>query len=411
MQKGVVEGFQFVKKVSVAIIGAGPYGLSLAAHLAARKIEHRIFGQPMRFWSAIAEAGGERYLKSYCFGTNISAPTPGYSFADYNRPRGLQTFEPCSMENFTAYGRWFQQDLVPWVEKADVERLDRQAGGFVLSLADGSRCDADNVVIATGLSGFAHVPGPLGSLPAGLVTHTSAVSSFAAFKGRDVAVVGAGQSALEAAALLFEAGARPQLLVREDTILWQTRVSRERSLWRRVRSPIAGLGTGPKAWTLTHFPGALHSVPDAWRTRFTKSHLPAEGAWWLRNRVEDKFPAHRGVTVIEASAAGSRAALKLRDAKDGGERHLLVDHVVAGTGYDIHVDRLGFIEKKLRGAIALLERSPKLNAFFESSVPGLHFIGPASAMSFGPLFRFVVGAEYSAQVLSVGLAPRALQAA
>src|SRR5712692_3074649 len=242
-----------MNKVAVAIIGAGPYGLSLAAHLAARNIEHRIFGRPMKFWSGIAEAGGERYLKSYCFGTNISAPTPGHTFADYNRPRGLETFEPCSMENFTAYGRWFQQSLVPWVEDVDVKFLDRQTGAFVLTLADGGRCDADRVVIATGLSGFARIPPPLRSLPEALVAHTSEISRFAAFKGRDVAVIGAGQSALEAAALLFEAGARPQLLVREDTILWQTRVLRERSLWRRLRSPIAGLGTGPKAWALTHF--------------------------------------------------------------------------------------------------------------------------------------------------------------
>jgi thioredoxin reductase len=400
-----------VKKVSVAIIGAGPYGLSLAAHLAARNIEHRIFGRPMQFWSRIAEAGGERYLKSYCFGTNISAPSPGYTFADHNRPRGLETFEPCSMQNFAAYGRWFQQNLVPLVEDVDVERLDRQAGGFVLALADGSRCDADRVVIATGLSGFAHIPPLLGSLPAALVAHTSDISSFAAFKGRDVAVLGAGQSALEAAALLFEAGARPQLLVREDAILWQTRVSRERSMWRQVRSPIAGLGTGPKAWALTNFPGAMHNVPDAWRTRFTKSHLPAEGAWWLRNRVEDKFPIHRGVTVVEALEAGGRAALTLRMAKGGFQRKLVVDHIVAGTGYNIDVERLAFIEKKLRGAIARLERSPRLNASFESSVPGLHFIGPASAMSFGPLFRFVVGAEYSVQALSACLVPGASQVA
>jgi cation diffusion facilitator CzcD-associated flavoprotein CzcO len=400
-----------VRKVSVAIIGAGPYGLSLAAHLAARNIEHRIFGHPMRFWSRIAEAGGERYLKSYCFGTNISAPAPGYTFADYNGPRGLETFEPCSMANFTAYGRWFQQSLVPRVEDVDVERLERQGGGFVLTLADGSRCDADSVVIATGLSGFSSLPPLLRSLPAARVVHTSDITSFAAFRGRDVAVIGAGQSALEAAALLFEAGARPQLMVREDAILWQTRVSRERSLWRQVRSPIAGLGTGPKAWTLTHFPGAMHNLPDAWRTSFTKSHLPAEGAWWLRSRVENRFPIHLGATVVAAVEAGSRAALKLRLAKDGSERELLVDHVVAGTGFDIDVERLAFIEARLRGAIARLERSPRLNASFQSSVPGLYFIGPTSAMSFGPLFRFVVGADYSAQVLAACLAPRASQAA
>jgi hypothetical protein len=155
----------------------------------------------------------------------------------------------------------------------------------------------------------------------------------------------------------------------------------------------------------------MHNVPDAWRTRFTKTHLPAEGAWWLRNRVENKFPIHLGVSVTEAVEAGSRAALKLRIAKDGNERQLLVDHVVAGTGFDVDVERLAFIEKKLRGAIARLERSPRLNASSESSVSGLYFIGPASAMSFGPLFRFVVGAEYSVQVLSACLASRALQAA
>ena len=69
-----------MSKVAVAIIGAGPYGLSLAAHLAARNVEHRIFGRPMQFWSDIAEAGGERYLKSFCFGTNISTPEPRLFF-------------------------------------------------------------------------------------------------------------------------------------------------------------------------------------------------------------------------------------------------------------------------------------------------------------------------------------------
>jgi cation diffusion facilitator CzcD-associated flavoprotein CzcO len=366
----------------------------------------------MQFWSRIAGAGGDRYLKSYCFGTNISAPMPGYSFADYNGPRGLETFEPCSMQNFAAYGQWFQQNVVPWVEDVDVERLDRQTAGFVLSLADGSRCEAERVVIATGLSGFSYVPDLFAKLPAPLVVHTSDVSSFAAFKGRDIAVIGAGQSALEAAALLFEAGARPQLLVREDEIFWQTRVSRERSLWRRMRSPIAGLGTGPKAWTLTRFPGAMHNLPDTWRTRFTRGHLPPEGAWWLRNRVEDKFPIHCGVHVVQALEADGRAALTLRDtSKNGLDRRLVVDHVVAGTGYDIDVDRFSFIENGLRASITRLKRYPRLDASFESSVPGLHFIGPASAMSFGPLFRFVVGADYSAQVLSDRVAPRASQAA
>src|SRR5208282_2532564 len=116
----------------IAIIGAGPYGLSLAAHLAARNIEHRIFGYPMQFWSQIADAGGERYLKSYCFGANISAPTRG----------------ACSIGDFAGYGRWLQKFNVPWVEANNVSKLARQDGRFAVTLADGQQFLASDAVIA-----------------------------------------------------------------------------------------------------------------------------------------------------------------------------------------------------------------------------------------------------------------------
>ena len=388
----------------IAIIGAGPYGLSVAAHMAERGIEHRIFGSPMQFWSQIAEAGGERYLKSYCFGTNISTPKPGYSFADYSDPRGLETFEPCSIGDFAGYGKWFQQNNVPWVENYDVTSMSRKNGQFSIILTSGEELPASDVVIATGLSYFAHVPSILSVLPAPLVTHTSKIIRFDGFRGRRVAVIGAGQSALEAAALLSEFGASPQLLIRERSVLWQSRVSKSRSVWRNLRSPISGLGTGPKAWALTRFPGAMHRVPAAWRTRFVKNHLPPEGAWWLRKRVENQVPVHTQTLIIDAFERDGQAVLRLRTGKDSCEHQLVVDNVIAGTGYDLSVDRLEFLDQGLRSSIARLERAPRLNPVFEASVPGLHFIGPASAMSFGPLFRFVVGAEYTARRVCARLA-------
>lgn len=399
-----------MRRIAVAIIGAGPYGLSLAAHLAARNVEHRIFGSPMRFWSDVAEAGGERYLRTYCFGTNISTPHPGFSFADYSRPRGLETFEPCSIRDFATYGHWFQQAKVPWVEPVDVAHVAAPARGFTVTLENGERLDADRVVVATGLAGFASVPPAIAALPPAVASHTSRISNFAAFKGRDVAVLGAGQSALEAAALLLEVGARPQLLVREDAIRWMSRVPQARSLWRRLRSPISSLGSGPKAWALARFPGALHRLPAAWRTRLIKNHLPPEGAWWLRERVENRMPVHVDSTVTGAREVDGRAALRLRVANDGVERELLVDHVIAGTGYDIDVERLVFLDSTLRGAIQRLGRAPSLNANFETSVPGLSVIGPSSAVSFGPLFRFVAGSEYTARVVSAHLSAQPLPA-
>jgi len=235
-----------VSQPDTVIIGAGPYGLSLAAHLAAKNVSHRIFGRPMHFWSQIAAAGGERYLKSFCFGTDISTPARGFSFADYSRPRGLETFEPCSIKDFADYGLWFQQNHVERMETLDVVKVDRRDTGFAVTLESGELIFASRVVIATGLAGFARSPSEIAPLAPDLVHHTSAIERFSDFRGRDIAVLGAGQSALEAAALLQEAGARPQLIIREPSISWMTRISPHGNLWRRIRSPISDLGTGPK---------------------------------------------------------------------------------------------------------------------------------------------------------------------
>jgi thioredoxin reductase len=395
-----------LNKVAVAIIGAGPYGLSLAAHLAARNVANRIFGRPMLFWSRIAAAGTGRYLKSFCFGTDLSTPNPGFSFADYSRPRGLETIEPCSIGDFAAYGRWFQQANVPWVESVDVLRVAPRANGFVVTLTTGERFIADEVVIATGLGGYEYMPPGLASLLPHLATHTASIGAFSAFKDRNIAVIGAGQSALEAAALLHEAGARPQLLVRDDAIRWHSRAGQARSLWRRLRSPISKLGSGPKAWALSNFPGAMHRCPAGLRTRFVRSHLPAEGAWWLRDRVESLVPIRFGTTIVKAHESSGEAILQLRQT-NGHEYQLTVDQVIAGTGYIVDVKCLEILDEPLRRAIQCIARAPRLGATFESSVPGLRFIGTASAMSFGPLFRFVAGAEYTARIVSAQLAKRA----
>jgi hypothetical protein len=150
----------------------------------------------------------------------------------------------------------------------------------------------------------------------------------------------------------------------------------------------------------------MHRMPEGFRTRFVKTHLPAEGAWWLRERFENRVPVHFSTTVIEARELDDKVALKVRNAKTEEMRQMEVDHVIAGSGYDIAVDRLNFLDPALRAAIVRIERSPKLDTHFESSVQGLSFVGPSSAMSFGPLFRFVVGADYTARTVSAHLASR-----
>ena len=394
------------RKPPVAIIGGGPYGLSLASHLADRNVAHRIFGQPMAFWSHIAKAGARRYLKSYCFGTNISSPRPGFSFADYNTPRGLETYEPCSIANFADYGQWFQQNQVDWIEPVNVTKVRQWRQGFILTLSNGDEVEASEVVVATGLSNFAKMPQALRALPGAVAMHTAHVDGFAAFQGLEVAVVGAGQSALEAAALLHEAGASPRLLVRDPSISWMTQGSRTPTLWQRIRSPISALGGGPKAWALTQLPGAFRQLPASGRKLFLKNFLPPEGAWWLRERVENVAPVDYDTIVVDGRTVGNRVSLRLQ--RGAEKRELLVDRVIAGTGYDVNVDRIPFLAPELRSAVARQGGAPRLDASFQSSVPGLRFVGPTSSMSLGPMFRFVAGAEYTARTVANALSRTAL---
>ena len=271
----------------------------------------------MQFWTNVAEAADRRYLKSFCFATNISSPAKGYTLPDYNKPRGLETFEPCSMSNFAAYGRWFQENNVSSLVPENVINIELVNQTFQLTLSNGERLSTMNVVLATGLSYYACLPANLAALPSTVVTHTSAISSFEPFKRARVAIVGAGQSALEAAALLYEVGAQPFLIVREPGVRWLTRTPKDRSMWQQVRRPISGLGVGPKSWMLHNFPGALQKLPDDLRHKLTSRHLVPDGAWWLRSRVEKLVPVYTSTIISEGHVDGAQLRLKLSNSNDG----------------------------------------------------------------------------------------------
>ena len=356
----------------------------------------------MAFWDAIARAAPERYLKSYCFGADIPVPEP-IGFSDWSQARGLETFEPCAMRDFVDYGLELQRQFVPFAEESDIADIRKIGQTFLLRTEAGGELIARHVIVATGLSHFERIPRELTALPAELLLHSNAIKDYQNYRGKHVAIVGGGQSALEAAALVHEAGGTAELIVRERQIRWMSRLIRERSLLKKLRSPISGLGSGPKAWVLTNLPGACRLVPDGPRINFLSRHLPPEGAWWLRPRVEGKVSTLLGTKVCGAAVAGDRVALSLScDGAPGKESRY--DGVIAATGFRAAVERLSFLAPDLRDQVQCVDQSPRLDRHFQSSVPGLYFVGPSSAASFGPLFRFVVGAHHTTATLTRHLA-------
>ena len=387
----------------VVVIGAGPYGLSVAAHLAALGVPARVFGDPMATWRRHMPEG--MFLKSTPSASSISAPEAGFTLTDYcdhiGMPR-LREDQPVPIDLFERYGLWFQQQLVPGVEQERVCRVAPTGKGFDVALDTGERMTADAVVVATGLMSYAHTPEEIGV--GGVVTHSSHHRDLSAFAGDEVAVIGAGQSGLETAALLHESGAQVRLLVRGDGVLF-ARPPGSSGPIHQVLKPPSPMGPGWSLFGLHRGVSLFRHLPLDARLRTVRSVLGPSGAWWLRDRVVGQIDIRTEHQVRTVCGDGSKAMLHLREANRRSYR-LPVDHVIAATGYRVDVAALDFLGPALRDRLVRAGGSPRLNAGFESSVPGLYFVGLASAATFGPLLRFVCGTEFAASRVSRAVGSR-----
>lgn len=386
----------------VAIIGAGPYGLSLAAHLRSAGVPHRHFGFPMSLWRTSMPRG--MYLKSQGFASNLSDPDGTHTLRNFCRETGRAYADyglPVALRTFLDYGEWFQLHRCPDVEEVQVTELSERAGRFELGLLDGGRVRARHAVVAAGVEHFAHLPQPLAHLPRQLCTHSSAHDDLSVFTGKEVAVIGAGQSALEAAALLHEGGAKVTLVARRSELSWNGRpLLPDRPLWRRLREPEAGLGSGLSTWFYSERPHWFRRLPSSMRVSRARTALGPAGAWWLRDRVEGEFPVHVGHDLRWAEAERDRVRLGFEVRSSGESREMTVDHVVSATGFPPDLSRLSFLDPQLRNRLRQLAGTPRVDGDFESSVPGLFFAGAIVAPTFGPVMRFVYGADHAVRRIS-----------
>jgi thioredoxin reductase len=390
-----------IATVDIAIVGAGPYGLSLAAHLAGKR-SVRIFGPPMRAWSHHMPHG--MHLKSEGFASNLYDPQDRFTLEAYCAERAIPYAHiglPVPIQVFIDYGVEFQKRYVPNLENVEITSVKRAAGGFELTTSSGEVAKARQVVIATGIVDFAFLPPQLAPLPASMLSHSSQHADLSGFKGSKVAVLGAGASAVDIAALLVAVGADVELVARRQAIQFHRPPNEPRPLWTRLKAPRSGLGTGWRSRFCTDIPLVFHAMPESLRIRAVMRHLGPAPGWFVRAAVEGHVPMHLGVKIGGASAHGRRAQLALE--RNGTKQQIEVDHVIAATGYRVATERLGFLDPSIRSDVRNADEAPVLNRHFESSVPGLYFIGTSAANSFGPLLRFAYGANFTAKRVAARL--------
>jgi len=385
-------------KCDVAIVGAGPYGLSVAAHLSAQNICFKIFGPAMDTWRNAMPAG--MFLKSEGFASSLSDPAKTFTLAHYSTAQGIpyaDTGLPVPLKTFTDYCMAFQQRFAPNHDARSVTRIERDEDGFWLTLDDGELVFASRVVVAVGITHYAHLPQEFSGLPEVFVSHSSQHADLGKFSGKTVAVIGAGASALDIAALLVEAGAAVELVARNRKVHFHNPpTGKPRGFWESLKAPMSGLGPGWRSRLCTDLPLMFRALPEKLRLKIVDRHLGPAPGWWTRKAIEGSVSLNLGAKLCGALPRRGRIALEFETA-NGVRKAIDCDHIIAATGYVVDLRRLPFMTAPLLSDIkTAAEHSPVLSANFESTVPGLYFVGVSAAASFGPMMRFAYGAAYTA---------------
>ncbi|MGI8524596.1 MAG: NAD(P)-binding domain-containing protein [Pseudolabrys sp.] len=376
----------------VAVIGAGPYGLSVGAHLKAANIATRVFGEPMGFWQRNMPRGMR--LRSAWRASNLSDPTGQFALDAYAKQTGFHAREQMRLEDFVRYGQWFQSQAVPDLDPRKVSSVEDAPAGFRLVLEDGTAVHARRVVIAMGLRNQDFRPAEFAALPSSLVSHSAEHDNLGIFSGKRIAVVGRGQSAVESAVLAHEGGAQVDL-ISNGGVHWigsETPVDGKALLWtvHGILDAPSAVGPFPLNW-LNDMPGMTRLLPDGVRAKLSKRSLRPAATAWLRPRASH-LGFVSGKKVIEAKAAAKKIAIRLDDGATA-----MFDHVLLSTGYRMNIARFGVLADDIVHRVGCVDGYPRLSGGFESSVPGLHFVGSSSVRSIGALMRFVAGAAYTAR--------------
>jgi cation diffusion facilitator CzcD-associated flavoprotein CzcO len=386
------------KALDVLIVGAGQSGLATAFALKRSCVTNILLVDS-------AEEGREGPWLTYARMPTLRSPKdftgpdldlPSLTYQAWHEARfGADSWRDLDLiprDYWADYLLWYRKVLeLPVRNGCTAIDIAPVAGGLLavtLLTASGAEVvHARKVVLATGQEGMGDwsIPAPLDQLPSRLCVHTAADIDFAALRGRRVAVVGAGASAFDNAAMALEAGAAAVHL-----------------LCRRAEIQVVQ----PYRWlTFRGFLRHFSELDDAWRWRFMRAILGLREGFpqhtYDRCARHATFHLHEQSPVLATRTAGERAVLTT----PRGE--IEADFVICGTG--IAMDFTGRDELRRcadniarwedRYSPPAEERDARLGRYpyladdyaLCERVPGrtpwigdIHLFAIASTMSFGP---------------------------
>ena len=367
-------------KTDLLIVGAGPFGLALAAQAQHERIEHLVVGKPMEFWRANMPKG--MFLRSACdwhLDPQNVHTLEAYLQTQNKRPADV---EPLSLEFYLTYAEWFQQQKNIQPYQVYVQRLD-SADHFVATTFDGEVIDAHRVVLAPGFRHFAYIPEDLKrKLPTGRYQHTAEFVDFSAARDKRYLIIGGRQSAFEWAALLLEAGAA--------TV----------HLSHRHASP--AFAVADWSWVNPMVDNIIDD-PNWFRDLSQTEKDDVNHRLWAEGRLKIE-------PWLQARLNGERVKLWPHTELESGDENLEVtltngarfnvDQIVLATGYKVNIARLPYLAAgNLLARLETRNGFPVLDDHFETSVPGLFITSMPATQDFGPFFGFTISVRTSARLI------------
>ena len=379
-------------ETEIAVIGAGPHGLGATERLRAAGREVCVIGEPMSFWHTMPEG---LWMRSRRNGSSIGDVTGPLSMEGYTAATQAVVERHLSLKTFIEYGLWYQQQVAPDVIRRQVVQLERVDSGFRLTFNDGTHLRAGRVLVATGIAEFTRRPAMLRQLPDEFASHVADHGDYEQFRGKSVAIIGAGQSALESAALMHEGGADVEVLARQPQVHYLHGDGLIDGLGRFAPLFYAPTDVGPIGISrLVATPEIFRRFPRPLFDVIAARAIRPAGASWLKPRLP-KVPITPGAVVTSATPRHGKLDLQL---SNGTQRQ--VDHLLFATGYDVDIRRYPFLDRALADQIRCADGYPVLKRGLESSVPRLHFLGAPAARSFGPVMRFVAGSWFGSKAIA-----------
>jgi cation diffusion facilitator CzcD-associated flavoprotein CzcO len=387
-------------RIETAIIGAGPYGLSVAAHLS-HAGSARVYGEPMRTWRT--RMPPDMRLRSSWSNTSLSAPDGAGTLDAWVRSGDGERIEPVPLPEFLRYADWFRKTFVPELDTHDVATIELADGGVRVTTEAGEQVQAANAVLALGVTPFPRVPPVFAACGDPRIRIVLERADFGDLAGKRVAVIGAGNNGVESALLAHRANARVELLAR-SRVHWFTEHEPHtvRSPFAQrlydLAYPVVGFGPPPINRLALH-PDAFARIPQAARARLHARLLRPGAAPWLREHVEGIIPISENVEVEQVVSRPDELVLTL---SDGTTRE--VDACIVACGFSFGREGLTVLAPELRERIAVQAGWPVIDRWFRSSVPQIHLVGFPAEGRFGPIARFVGGTAFAAERVADALA-------